>query len=298
MRNGIVKRKIDVRTRSDVTHILMNATGAVSGVLVKDYFGHTYEIEAKSVILASGGFSANLTMVTKYHPEYAGFATTNQPGATGEGITLAQELGAQLRDMDKIQIHPTLAAGTNILVTEAMRGAGAIMVNREGKRFINELSTRDVASAAILKQTGKSAFLIFDDGLRKQMALIEGYFHLGFVKEGQSPAELAKTSGIDATALAETIASYNKYKAAKSDPDFKRADMPRSKCPSPGKNQASAAARTGLPARLAAAPGAGEGEGGAGGGLANSLTVSTPRRGGGAGRASPRAPRGRSAFPR
>jgi len=228
LRNSIAKRKIDVRTRSDVTHILMNVKGAVNGVLVKDYFGHTYEIEAKSVILASGGFSANLTMVTKYHPEYAGFATTNQPGATGEGITLAQELGAQLRDMDKIQIHPTLAAGTNILVTEAMRGAGAIMVNREGKRFINELSTRDVASAAILKQTGKSAFLIFDDGLRKQMALIEGYFHLGFVKEGQNPAELAKTSGIDATALAETIASYNKYKAAKSDPDFKRADMPRS----------------------------------------------------------------------
>ena len=228
LRNAIAKRKIDVRTRTDVTHMLMNVNGAVSGVLVKDYLGHTYEMVAKSVILASGGFSANLKMVTKYHPEYAGFATTNQPGATGEGIGLAEELGAQLRDMDEIQIHPTLAAGTNILVTEAMRGAGAIMVNREGKRFINELSTRDVASAAILKQTGKSAFLIFDEGLRKQMALIEGYFHLGFVKEGQSPEELAKAAGIDAAALAETITSYNKYQAAKSDPDFKRADMPRS----------------------------------------------------------------------
>ena len=76
----------------------------------------------------------------------ASFSSTNQPGATGDGIDLAVELGAQLRDMAEIQIHPTQAAGSKILITETVRGNGAILVNREGKRFVNEVTTRDAAS--------------------------------------------------------------------------------------------------------------------------------------------------------
>ena len=85
-----------------------------------------------------------------------GMASSNQPGATGEGMLLAEQVGAELIHMDQVQIHPSLGANTNILVTEASRGAGAIMVNREAKRFVDELTTRDLASAAILEQTGKT----------------------------------------------------------------------------------------------------------------------------------------------
>jgi fumarate reductase flavoprotein subunit len=223
LRAATAQRNIDVRTNSDVVNIIANA----SGVLVRERMGHLYEIEAKALILASGGFAANMQMVTKYHPEYAGFSTSNQPGAIGDGIVLGNELGVQLRDMDQIQIHPTLAAGTNILVSEASRGVGAILINREGKRFVNELTTRDIASAAVLKQTGKTAFLIFDEGLRKKMTLIEGYFHLGFVKEGATPEALAQAIGVDPATFATTIANYNKYQQDKVDPDFKRPDMPR-----------------------------------------------------------------------
>ena len=227
LRAATAQRNIDVRTNSDVLNINANANGAASGVLVQERMGHLYEIEAKALILASGGFAANMQMVTKYHPEYAGFSTSNQPGALGDGIVLGNELGVQLRDMDQIQIHPTLAAGTNILVSEASRGVGAILINREGKRFVNELTTRDIASAAVLKQTGKTAFLIFDEGLRKKMSLIEGYFHLGFVKQGATPEALAQTIGVDPATFATTIANYNKYQEDKVDPDFRRPDMPR-----------------------------------------------------------------------
>jgi fumarate reductase flavoprotein subunit len=227
LRAAAARRNIDVRTNSDVLHIITNTNGAASGVLVRERTRHLYEIEAKALILASGGFAANLQMVTKYHPEYAGFSTSNQPGAIGDGILLGNEVGVQLRDMDQIQIHPTLAAGTNILVSEASRGVGAILVNREGKRFVNEITTRDATSAAVLQQTGKTAFLIFDEGLRKKMTLMEGYFHLSFVKRGATPEALAQAIGVDPATFATTIGNYNKYQQNKLDPDFKRPDMPR-----------------------------------------------------------------------
>jgi fumarate reductase flavoprotein subunit len=225
LRSAAAARKIDVRANSLVLAINTNAAGAVSGVRVQERGEYLYEIETKSVVLAAGGFSANKEMVAKYCKQCIGMATSNQPGATGDGIVLAQSLGAELRDMDQIQIHPTLGAGTNILVSEASRGAGAILVNREAKRFVNELTTRDAASAAILAQTGKTAFMIFDGNVRKRLKSLEGYFHLGMAKEATTPEALAQVLGIDPATFAATIATYNKYQQAKDDPEFKRPSM-------------------------------------------------------------------------
>ena len=156
LRSAAAQRKIDVRTNNQVLQINTDSSGAVTGVRVRERASALYDIEAKAVVLATGGFSANKEMVAKYCKLCSGLATSNQPGATGDGIALAEKLGAQFQDMDQVQIHPSLAAGTNILVSVSSRGAGAIMVNREGKRFVNELTTRDVASAAIVAQTGEN----------------------------------------------------------------------------------------------------------------------------------------------
>ena len=152
-------------------------------------------------VVAAGGFSSNKEMVAKYCPKCTGMASSNQPGATGEGMLLAEQVGAELIHMDQVQIHPSLGANTNILVTEASRGAGAIMVNREGKRFIDELTTRDLASAAILEQTGKTVFLVFDGGVRKRLKTFEGLFHLGLGKEAPTLEGLAKVLGVDPAGL-------------------------------------------------------------------------------------------------
>jgi fumarate reductase flavoprotein subunit len=225
LRSAADQRKIDVRENSLVLAIDTTSDGAVTGVRVRERADNLYEIKAKSVVLAAGGFSANKEMVAKYCSQCVGMATSNQPGATGDGIRLAEALGVELRDMDQIQIHPTLGAGTNILVSEASRGAGAIMVNREGKRFVNELTTRDAASAAILAQTGKTAFLVFDGNVRKRLKSLEGYFHLGMAKEAPTPEALAQLLSIDPATFAATISNYNKYQQAKDDPEFKRPSM-------------------------------------------------------------------------
>ena len=227
MRQNAIKRGMDVRINSKVLEILRSAGGAVSGVVVQNGFGEIYTIEAPAVILASGGFSSNLDRVVKYRPEYLGFSSTNQPGATGDGLDLAAALGAKLVDMEQIQIHPTQAAGSKILITEAVRGNGAIAVNRDGKRFMNELTTRDAASAAVLKQKGRSAFLVFDETIRRSLGQIEGYFHLELVQSGDSVADLAKVLGMDGATLAATIDEYNGFQAAKNDGAFGRPDLPR-----------------------------------------------------------------------
>jgi fumarate reductase flavoprotein subunit len=222
-----IKQRLDIRTGCQVLKILQAPNGRVTGVLARNKYGELFSVQASAVVLAAGGFSANLARVVAYRPAYAGFSSTNQPGATGDGMDLGAAVGGELIDMDQIQIHPTQAAGSKILITEAVRGNGAILVNRLGKRFVNELTTRDAASAAVLKQPGGSAFLIFDTALRKSLSQIEGYYHLELVREGTTPAALAAAIGVDAKTLEQTLDTYNGFQAARNDAEFKRPDLPR-----------------------------------------------------------------------
>lgn len=227
LRKNAADRKIDVRVNSTVLQVLRDLDGRVTGVQVEGKHRGLYVIHAKAVIVAAGGFGANAAMVESYRPEYKGMKTSNQPGATGEGMKFGEAAGGQLIDMKEIQIHPTVAAGSRILITETVRGNGAILVNKEGRRFVNELTTRDAVSAAILQQRGKMAYLIMDEGIRKSLKQIEGYFHLDLVKEGASLRELAAAIGVPADALENAVARYNAAFDAKSDAEFKRPDMPR-----------------------------------------------------------------------
>ena len=227
LRKNASDRKIDVRVNSTVLQVLRNREGRATGVQVEGKHRGFYTIEAKAVVIASGGFSANASMVESYRPEYKGMTTSNQPGATGEGMKFGEAAGGQLIDMKEIQIHPTVAAGSRILITEGVRGNGAILVNKDGKRFVNELTTRDAASAAILQQRDKMAYLIIDEGIRKSLKQIEGYFHLDLVKEGATLRELAAAIGVPPDALENTVAKYNAAFDAKNDAEFKRPDMPR-----------------------------------------------------------------------
>ena len=220
-------RKIDVRVNSRVVKIIEDAKGRTTGVLVEGKHSKLYRIDAKAVIIAAGGFSANPERVAFYQPKLKGMTTSNQPGATGDGMDLGEGAGGYVIEMKEIQIHPTVAAGSRILITEAVRGNGAILVNHEGKRFVNELTTRDAASAAILGQTGKSAYLVFDEGIRKSLKQIDGYFHLNLVVAGDTIAALAAKIKVPPAELEATINAYNKAFDEKNDAAFKRPDMPR-----------------------------------------------------------------------
>ena len=187
--------------------------------------GHKVTINAKSVIIATGGFGANAEMVEKYKPELKGFATTNAEGAQGQGIDMATAAGAATVDMDQIQIHPTVHIeedGNAHLITEGLRGDGAILVNTEGKRFYDEVSTRDKVSAAIIAQPEKSAWLIVDQSMVDKSAVIAGYIKSGYTVTGATYEELAKAMGVDEATFTSTMNTWNQAVEAKSDTEFGR----------------------------------------------------------------------------
>ncbi|MCH1929701.1 fumarate reductase flavoprotein subunit FccA [Shewanella sp. A25] len=225
--DNAVKRGTDIRLNSRVVRIIEDASGKVTGVLVKGEYTGYYVIKADAVVIAAGGFAKNNDRVAKYDPKLKGFKATNHPGATGDGLDVAQLAGAATRDLEYIQAHPTYSPDGGVMITEAVRGNGAIVVNREGKRFMNEITTRDKASAAILQQTGESAYLLFDDAVRKSLKAIEGYMHLQIVKQGNTVEELAKQLNVPATELATTVTTYNGFVKAAKDSQFERPNLPR-----------------------------------------------------------------------
>ena len=119
-------------------------------------------------------------MVEQYRPDLKGFYTTNHDGATGDGIVMAQEIGADLMQIDQIHIHPTTDPKTGYLFTEGLRGDGAILVNKEAKRFTDELLTRDVVSQNILKQADSMAYLIVNQEMADENKSLAGYIEDGY----------------------------------------------------------------------------------------------------------------------
>lgn len=227
LEKAAVNAGVDLRESSKVVDIIKK-DGRAAGVIVEKN-GKKYTISAKAVIIATGGFGANPDMVVKYKSDLKGFGTTNHKGATGDAFAWIEKFNAGLTQMDQIQTHPTVVPSNGMMITEAVRGNGAIMINREGKRFGSEMATRDVMSVAVLSQTGGTAYLVFDTSVRKSLKAIEGYIKQGLLTEGETPEELAKKLGIPAEALVETIKRYNGFVASGNDGDFGRkgSEMPR-----------------------------------------------------------------------
>lgn len=217
---NIHEKEIPLFVNSEVTKI--NETdGKVSGVNVT-VEGEEKTINAKAVIIATGGFGGNLEMVSEIKPELDGFVTTNHEGATGDGIRMAEELGAAVVDMDQIQIHPTVEQSTSYLVTESVRGDGGILVNQQGERFTDELLTRDKVSANIIALPEKYAYIIADQRLKESVTAINQYEEKGIVTKADTIEELAEKLEIPAENLKATLDTWNEAVKNQEDKDFGR----------------------------------------------------------------------------
>ena len=224
LEKNLQDRNVQFLFDTTANEIIMKDGKAV-GIKATGKDGHKVTINAKSVVIATGGFGANAEMVEKYKPELKGFATTNAEGAQGQGIDMATAVGAATVDMDQIQIHPTVHIeedGNAHLITEGLRGDGAILVNAEGKRFYDEVSTRDKVSAAIIAQPDKSAWLVVDQSMVDKSAVIAGYIKSGYTVTGATYEELAKAMGVDEATFTSTMNTWNQAVEAKSDAEFGR----------------------------------------------------------------------------
>lgn len=214
------------RVNSRAVQLLLDKDYKVSGAIVHGKHSGYYKVDAKAIVLATGGYGQNKAMIAFYRPTFKNMTSSNNITSTGDGITMALNVGASMTDIDWVQAHPTVGLDSRILISETVRGVGAVMVNVKGARFVNELTTRDRASDAILHQPEKRAWLVFDQNLYQAAKMVRGYDHLGMLKKADTIEELAKICGMDVKTLKATAESYNKYRKNGKDEAFGRPDMP------------------------------------------------------------------------
>ena len=195
--------------------------------------GKTQSIAARrGVVLAAGGFSRNEDMLRQFAPHEIGVVCYGGAGNTGDGIRMAWALGAGFRDMAYIKgtfgFHPNARTEEGRGWTKLPVYRGAIAVNRQGKRYVDESASYKLLGDAVLQQPGAIAYQIFDQDIMDSGVDGVSPFDFrstqkrGLVFEAATPAELAQKIGVDAGQLTATIARYNGFVDAGVDADFGR----------------------------------------------------------------------------
>lgn len=219
---------IEVLTETDVKEIL-SKDGKVCGIKAETKDGELV-VNAKSVVVASGGFGSNADMCYEFDKEIDEHVlSTNSPGATGDGILMAEKLGADTVDMDKIQLYPVCDVETGKLLYcgDTRLVGGALLVNKEGKRFVEELGTRREISMAIKAQTDYVGYVLWDETSNEKTGTMKSnpeeaksLFDRGLMVKADTLEELADHFGIDKDALLETVKTFNENSAKEEDPEF------------------------------------------------------------------------------
>lgn len=212
------KLGIDILTETNCYELIFE-DNKVKGVKANIKTGQL-TVNAKSVILATGGFGANKKMLYENDKEIDDkILSTNQPGSTGDGIIMAQKIGADVVDMDKIQLYPIcdVQTGKLLYTADTRLTSGAILVNKQGNRFVEELDTRRKISMAIKEQQDSIAYQIWDeDSMQKSKVLQDHKIEYDNLIENKkmikanSIEEIADFFDLDKENLKQTIEKFNK----------------------------------------------------------------------------------------
>ncbi|KKW93010.1 FAD-dependent oxidoreductase [Sphingobium chungbukense] len=221
--------RIDYRTETIARTLRQDTGGRVTGVVLDN--GETLE-SARGVIIASGGFAKNPALLDRYAPHYAPAVFVAGAGSQGDGLQMAQALGAELRDMDYVKgtfgKHPTDESNDHSLQAVYK---GAIAVNQDGQRFVDESISYKLLGDAVMAQPWHCAYQIMDQGIfdtgddRVRILdfgrrLEEGLFYVG-----DTLADLAAQIEIEPDVLVATVDRYNAHVDAGHDPDFGRSHL-------------------------------------------------------------------------
>lgn len=214
-------------TKARVTKLLReDRTGPVTGVVYE--CGGAVVTEYGPVIICTGGFGADFSkdsLLNRFKPEVMSFSTTNGDHCTGDGLKMGEAVGAALVDMSYVQVHPTGLVDPKepnsklkFLAAEAIRGTGAIILDGNGKRCVNELGRRDHVSSCMLNGKGPFRLVLNSKCSQEIMWHAKHYTGRGLMKHFKTGADLAKDMNVKPDVLAKTFTTYNECAEKKQDP--------------------------------------------------------------------------------
>ncbi|MBR2811944.1 MAG: FAD-dependent oxidoreductase [Solobacterium sp.] len=188
-------------------HDLVEENGKVTGVIARNENGEEVTFTGKAILLATGGFGQNSELVGKVNPALANAITDETAPTTGEGLLMAQAVGADAVNLDAIQTFPAVIPGYGMLLPFNLPGGftpDAIYVNNRSERFTAEgFEIPD----QILAQDKGEVYAVFDEsGMNDSLQTL---LKNGYVVSGDTAEELAEKLGLDGKALAATIAAFN-----------------------------------------------------------------------------------------
>lgn len=205
------QQRVSVRTGYTVEALVRDEAGAVCGVLARTG-RRALETIHGPVLLACGGFAAAEDLVRQYAPELADLPYHGFAGATGEGLRLGLEVGAQLRRATGGHVTPFLALPGELLVTPEVAHRGGILVSQLGRRFADETDESMVLARAVRAQPGRLAYLIFDERIARGILDVDPFFARVVLprtsRHAGTLADLAKQFEIDPATLERTIETY------------------------------------------------------------------------------------------
>ena len=219
-RAAMNQEKVQILTGTRVQSLIRNdRTGEIQGVVFeKDGILGTMN---GPVVIATGGYGADFvssSLLAQYRPDLFGLSTACSLTSTGDGIKMAELVGAKTIDMMYVQLNPTgLVDESNrnsrckLLASQSLRGDGGIILDRFGNRFVNELSKRDMLSQEILRNADNGPFRIVVNSRMSGHLKdhIEEYKKVGLICYHETGADLALKMGIPPNVLEQTFAQYN-----------------------------------------------------------------------------------------
>lgn len=211
-------KKARIITRAKVTDLIVE-NGAVVGVKYEKK-GQTYEERAGAVVVASGGYAAGGlfedSVLKNYRPDLMGLSTTNGVHCTGDALKFSDRVDAAGVDLDFVQVHPTGLINPKLpnakvlfLAAEALRGAGAILLDNEGNRFVNELETRDYVTGVMQKHNKYPYRLCLNSTASSEIAWHCRHYTGRGVMKAMTGKDLAKEIGVSVAHLDKTFEKYN-----------------------------------------------------------------------------------------
>ncbi len=209
-------RRIDIRTNTEVVQIIRDKSGRTTTLKIKDTAG-THLVKARAIVNAAGGFSSSVRLVKETAPNLSRLASTNQSGATGDGIRLARRIGAATRDINAIEIEPTISKQSKFIVPEALRRNGAILLNTRGERFTNELGDDLTVATAMRRQKDHRAFLFCDETVVKTLNVNRNFAHQNEIVRAYSLDELSEKTGMPLERLKKTLIDWQQAKTVGED---------------------------------------------------------------------------------